>query len=234
MRIKNKIVWPGLIVVLVSIQSWISSGISWAQTPYYQNKNVTILRGGSPGGYGDLQARALIPYLKKYIPGEPTIIIENMPGAAGRRAINHIYSSAKPDGLTIGAVGNVLASGPVLGLAGSNYDLDKLIYLGSTDSGNPTAFVTRKDAGLESLEKLRAATGLRIGAHSVGHITYINGRLAAYLLGLKDPKFVVGYSSPERDVALLRGEVDGAAPCQPRRCSRIHRHGQVVQGSRLS
>ena len=211
MRIKNKIVWPGLIVVLVSIQSWISSGISWAQTPYYQNKNVTILRGGSPGGYGDLQARALIPYLKKYIPGEPTIIIENIPGAAGRRAINHIYSSAKPDGLTIGAVGNVLASGPVLGLAGSNYDLDKLIYLGSTDSGNPTAFVTRKDAGLESLEKLRAATGLRIGAHSVGHITYINGRLAAYLLGLKDPKFVVGYSSPERDVALLRGEVDGGS-----------------------
>jgi ABC-type nitrate/sulfonate/bicarbonate transport system substrate-binding protein len=157
-----------------------------------------------------------------------------MPGAAGRRAINHIYSSVKPDGLTIGAVGNVLASGPVLGLAGSNYDLDKLLYLGSTDSGNPTAFVTRKDAGLDSLEKLRAATGLRIGAHSVGHITYINGRLAAYLLGLKDPKFVVGYSSPERDVALLRGEVDGAAPCQPRRCSRIHRHGQVVQGSRLS
>jgi tripartite-type tricarboxylate transporter receptor subunit TctC len=172
MRIKNKIVWPGLIVVLVSIQSWILSGTSWAQTPYYQNKNLTILRGGSPGGYGDLQARALIPYLKKYIPGEPTIIIENMPGAAGRRAINHIYSSVKPDGLTIGAVGNVLASGPVLGLAGSNYDLDKLIYLGSTDSGNPTAFVTRKDAGLDSLEKLRAATGLRIGAHSVGHITY--------------------------------------------------------------
>jgi hypothetical protein len=102
-------------------------------------------------------------------------------------------------------------SGPILGLPGSNYDLDKLIYLGSTESGSPTAFVTRKEAGLDSIEKLRAATGIRIGAHSVGHITYINGRLAAYLLGLKEPKFVVGYSSPERDVALLQGEVDGGS-----------------------
>jgi tripartite-type tricarboxylate transporter receptor subunit TctC len=189
----------------------VTAELSWGQTPYYQGKTLTILRGGSPGGYGDLQARALIPCLKKYIPGEPTIIIEHKPGAAGRTAVNHIYSAAKPDGLTIGAVGNVLVSGPILGLAGSNYDLDKLIYLGSTESGSPTAFVTRKEAGLNSLEKLRASAGIRIGAHSVGHVTYINGRLAAYLLGLKEPKFVVGYSSPERDVALLQGEVDGGS-----------------------
>ena len=86
---------------------------------YYQGKTLTILRGGTPGGYGDLQARALIPYLKKYIPGEPTIIMEHKQGAAGRTAINYIYSGAKPDGLTIGAVGNVLVAGPILGLAGS-------------------------------------------------------------------------------------------------------------------
>jgi tripartite-type tricarboxylate transporter receptor subunit TctC len=182
-----------------------------SQSSYYQGKTVIILRGGSPGGYGDLQARALIPYLKKYIPGEPDIVIEHKQGAAGRTAVNHIYSTAKPDGLTIGAVGNVLVSGPILGLAGANYDLDKLIYLGSTESGSPTAFVTRKEAGLDTIEKLRAATGLRIGAHSIGHITYINGRIATYILGLKEPKFVVGYSSPERDVALLRGEVDGGS-----------------------
>lgn len=185
--------------------------LSWAQAAYYQGKTITILRGGSPGGYGDLQARALIPFLKKYIPGDPAVMIEHKQGAAGRTAVNYLYSTAKPDGLTIGAVGNVLVSGPILGLAGSNYDLDKLIYLGSTESGSPTAFVTRKDAGFDSLEKLRAATGIRIGAHSVGHITYINGRLAAYLIGLKEPKFVVGYSSPERDVALLQGEVDGGS-----------------------
>ena len=208
---KSRLKCPSFLAALLWVYACASPGVSWAQTLYYQGKTLTILRGGSPGGYGDLQARALIPYLKKYIPGQPTIIIEHKPGAAGRTAVNHIYSAAKPDGLMIGAVGNVLVSGPILGLAGSNYDLDKLIYLGSTDSGSPTAFITRKEAGLDSVEKLRAATGIRIGAHSVGHITYINGRLAAYLLGLKEPKFVVGYSSPERDVALLRGEVDGGS-----------------------
>jgi len=208
---KNSFLLLSFLAAILSIYAFALPGLSVAQTAYYQGKTLTILRGGTPGGYGDLQSRALIPFLKKYIPGEPTVIIEHKQGAAGRTAINHIYSGAKPDGLTVGAVGNVLVSGPILGLAGSNYDLDKLIYLGSTDSGSPTAFVTRKEAGFDSVEKLRAATGIRIGANSVGHITYINGRLAAYLLGLKEPKFVVGYSSPERDVALLQGEIDGGS-----------------------
>jgi tripartite-type tricarboxylate transporter receptor subunit TctC len=78
----------------------------FSQAPYYQGKTITIIRGGEPGGSGDMQARALIPLLKKYIAGNPTIIIENMPGAAGMKAVNHIYSTAKPDGLSITAVGS--------------------------------------------------------------------------------------------------------------------------------
>ena len=190
---------------------WLFPGYSLPQTPYYLGKTITIIRGGEPGGSGDMQARALIPYLKKYIPGEPTIIIENMSGAAGRKAVNYIYSSAKPDGLRIGAVGAGLVVGPILGLTGTQYDLDKLIYLGSTDSGDPYVFYSRKEAGLDSLEKLRAASGIRFGAQTVGHPNYVSGRLFAYLMGLKDPKFVVGYSGPEIDVALARGEVDARA-----------------------
>lgn len=223
-----------LLAALFGITASALTVAAWAQTNYYQGKTLTIMRGGTPGGYGDLQARALIPFLKKYIPGEPTVIIEHKQGAAGRTAINYIYSGAKPDGLTIGAVGNVLVSGPILGLAGTNYDLDKLVYLGSTDSGSPTAFVTRKEAGFDSVEKLRAATGIRIGANSVGHITYINGRLAAYLIGLKEPKFVVGYSSPERDVALLQGEVDGGSMSSatiqqnPSLAEKVHFHAVIT------
>jgi tripartite-type tricarboxylate transporter receptor subunit TctC len=176
--------------------------------PYYQGKTVTVVRGGSPGGVGDMQAKALIPYLKKHIPGMPNIIIENMPGAAGMKAVNYMYSSAKPDGLRIGAVGAGLVSGPILGLPGAKYDLEKLLYLGSTESGDPYLFITRKEAGLDSLEKLRTAPGVRIGAQTVGHSIYVSGRMFAYMLGLKDPKFVVGFGGPELDVALLRGEVD--------------------------
>jgi tripartite-type tricarboxylate transporter receptor subunit TctC len=179
-----------------------------AQAPYFQNKTIKFIRGGTPGGTGDLQARALIPYFKKYIPGEPTIIVENMPGAAGRKAANYIFSSAKPDGLSIGAVGAGLVVGPILGLPGSKYELDKLIYLGSTESGDPYVFVSRKDAGFDTLDKLRAASGLRIGAQAVGHPIFVAGRMFGYLLGLKDPKMVVGYGGPEIDIALVKGEVD--------------------------
>jgi len=179
-----------------------------AQTAYFQGKTIKFIRGGEPGGSGDLQARALIPALKKHIPGNPTIIIENMPGAAGRKAVNYIYSSAKPDGLSIGVVGAGLVAGPILGLAGSQYDIDKLIYLGSTESGDPYVFVSRKESGFDSLEKLRAATGLRIGAQAVGHPVFVSGRMFGYLLGLKDPKMVVGYGGPEIDIALGNGELD--------------------------
>jgi tripartite-type tricarboxylate transporter receptor subunit TctC len=116
-----KIVYGGVFFIFFSC---FASQSAFAQQPYYQNKTIKIIRGGEPGGSGDLQARALIPFLKKYIPGDPTIIVENMPGAAGRKAVNYIYSTAKPDGLAIGAVGAGLVAGPILGLPGSQYDID--------------------------------------------------------------------------------------------------------------
>ena len=198
----------GWAVLFLSLAFQALSHPALSQPAYYQGKTIKIIRGGEPGGTGDLQARALIPFLKKYIPGDPTIIVENMPGAAGRKAVNHIYASAKPDGLAIGAVGAGLVAGPILGLPGSQYDIDKLIYLGSTESGDPYVFVSRKEAGFDSLEKLRAATGLRIGAQAVGHPVFISGRMFGYLLGLKEPRMVVGYGGPEIDIALAKGEVD--------------------------
>ena len=188
----------------------LSAGSLFAQTLYYEGKTITIIRGGSPGGSGDMQARGVLPFFKKYIPGQPTIIIENMPGAAGRKAANFI-STAKPDGLKIGAVGAGLVIGPILGLPGTQYSLDKLIYLGSTESGDPYVFFTHKQAKLDTLDKVRAASGIRIGAQTVSHPNYVSGRIIAYLLGLKDPKFVVGYSGPEIDIALARGELDARA-----------------------
>jgi tripartite-type tricarboxylate transporter receptor subunit TctC len=184
---------------------------TFSQTSYFQGKTITILRGGEPGGSGDMQARALIPFMKKYVPGNPTIVIENMPGAAGMKAVNHAYSTAKPDGLTITAVGSGLASGAILGLPGVRYDIDKLIYLGSTEHGDPYVFLSRKEAGFDSLEKLRAAPGVRVGAQTVGHAVYISGRIFAYLLGLKDPRIVVGFGGVEMDAALARGEIDARA-----------------------
>jgi len=103
----------------------------------------------------------------------------------------------------------LMAYSAALGETGVLYDLDKTIYLGSPDGGAQWIFATRKALGADSLAKLRALSGLRIGAQAVGHPIYLTGRLFAYLLGLKDPRFVTGYTTQEIDIALLRGEVDG-------------------------
>ena len=180
----------------------------FAQTPFYQGKTVTIIQGRDPGGTGDMRTRALSPFLQKYIPGNPTVVSEYMPGGGGRKAANHVYRSARPDGLTIGNPGVGMVSSAVLGETGVLYDLDKFFYLGSPYSTYHPIFVSRKPAGLSSIEKLRAATGVRIGAQSVGFSVYNEARLFAYIIGLKEPKFVTGYSGPEIDQALIRGEVD--------------------------
>jgi len=75
-----------------------------SQTPYYAGKTITIIRGGGPGGSGEFQSRALMPYLKKYIPGNPNIMMEFMDGASGRKAANYFYT-AKSDGPKIGSAG---------------------------------------------------------------------------------------------------------------------------------
>jgi tripartite-type tricarboxylate transporter receptor subunit TctC len=198
-------------MVLVGLLAILPGGNAFAQTDFYKGKTIKIIRGGGPGGSGEFQTRALMKFLEKYIPGKPSLTMEYIEGAAGRKAANVIFSSTRPDGLTIGSIGAGLVVGPILGLPGSAYDLDKFIYLGSTDTGDPYIFYTKGDLGLDTIEKLRAKSGLRLGAHAVGHPVYVTARIAAHLIGLKEPKFVTGYTGPEIYIALNRGELDAHA-----------------------
>jgi tripartite-type tricarboxylate transporter receptor subunit TctC len=180
-------------------------------TPYFQGKTIMLVQGREPGGTGALRVQAAIPFLRKYIPGEPAIVTQFMPGGGGRKATNYIYRNAKPDGLTIGNVGSGLVANAVLGSIGVEYDIDKLIYLGSPNSTTQYVFGTVAKLGLDNVDKLRARPGIRVGAQTVGHDIYINGRLFSWLLGLKEPKFVTGFSGPELDLAMDRGELDARA-----------------------
>jgi tripartite-type tricarboxylate transporter receptor subunit TctC len=190
---------------------FVSPGLPLAQTSFFQGKTITIIQGRDPGGTGDMRVKSMLPFLQKYIPGNPTIVNDYMPGGGSRKAANHVYKSVRPDGLTIGNLGLGMISSALLGETGVLYDVDKFFYLGSPFSSHHAIFVTRKDAGLSSIEKLRAANGLKIGGQSVGFSTYIEGRLFAYIIGLKDPKFVTGYGGAELDPALMRGELDARA-----------------------
>ena len=180
----------------------------FAQTPFYQDKIITVVLGGPPAGSADLRTRGVINILRKHIPGNPTIVMQYMGAGGGRQAANHVYGVAKPDGLTIGSMGAALVTNAVLGATGVQYDIDKFTYLGTPDSAQQYLFITHRHAGLDTLEKLRSTPGVRIGGQSVGHPVYITGRLFAYILGLKDPKFVVGFTGPEIDVAIAQREAD--------------------------
>jgi tripartite-type tricarboxylate transporter receptor subunit TctC len=182
-----------------------------AQTDFYLGKTVTVIISTAPGGTGDLRVKALLPFLRKHIPGTPTLVAEYMDGGGGRKAANYVFRNARADGLTVGAMGSGIVGLHIMRESGVMYDIDKFIYLGAPETVGHQIIYTRKDLGLSNLERLRARAGLRIGAQSVGHVSYIAGRFFAYFLDLKEPKFIAGYTAPEVDAALLRGELDARA-----------------------
>jgi tripartite-type tricarboxylate transporter receptor subunit TctC len=196
-----------LVIGAIITVSWWTTSVD-AQTPSYQGKTITIVQGRDPGGTGDTRVRAMLPYLKKHIPGNPNIVMEYMPGGGSRKAANHVFQSGATDGLLIGNLSSGMVSAAVLGEKGVLYDLDKFFYLGSPFNSHIAIFVTRRELNLDTIDKLRAATGIRVGGQSVGFSVYNEARLFSYILGLKEPRFVTGYGGRELDIALERGEID--------------------------
>ena len=208
------------------------------QTNFYEGKTITLIQSSEPGGTADMRIRSMMAFLPKYIPGNPTILTEYMPGAGGRKAANHIYR-ARPDGLTILSSTSGLIPSAIMGETGVLYDIDKLIYLGTPYSEFHAVFFTRKELSLDKIDKLRAVSELRVGAQSVGHATYREGRVFSYLLGLTKPTFVVGFSGPEIDLALERGEVDARSSAtesvlqrNPDRLVHFHSIFEVPRGNK--
>jgi tripartite-type tricarboxylate transporter receptor subunit TctC len=201
---------PPIFFIAILIQPSLFPNSVFSQAPFYQGKTVKVINN-DPGGTAGTRVKTVISYLRKYIPGNPTIVVEFIEGGGGRRAANHVFNSAKPDGLTIGALSGSAVGLNVMRETGVMYDIDKFIYLGTPVSENHNVIYTRRELGLNNLEKLRAASGIRIGAQEVGAVAYVSARLFAYFLDLKMPKFVTGYSSLEADVALTNGEIDSRA-----------------------
>ncbi len=202
---------PAQAALLLWTMIAVAPGFAYGQDNFYAGKTITLVATTAPGGSGDLRVRAIMPFLKKHIPGNPTVVIQYIDGGGGRKGANHVYNSVKPDGLTIGAAGGAIVGLAIMGETGVSYDPDKFIYLGTAENENHAVIYTRRELGLNSLEKLRAASGIRIGGQTVGHVSYVAGRLFAYFLDMKAPKFIVGYSSQEVDTALLAGELDARA-----------------------
>ena len=135
--------------------------------------------------------------------------MEFLPGGGGRKAANQIFLKTRADGLTIGAMSEGIIHSAIVGEVGVEYDLNKFNFLGAADRDTHHVLFTHKRLGATGLKELLATEGVRIGAESVGHSSWVAARVFVYFLGLKGVKFTVGYGSPELDQAILAGEVDG-------------------------
>ena len=127
------------------------------QESFYRGKTVRIVVGFTAGGGFDVYSRAIARHMTRHIPGHPTIIVENMPGAGSLISANYLYKIAKPDGLTIGHfIGGLLLS-QVLGQKGIEFDARKFEYLGAPVNEHPVCALT-KASGVTSLERWMAAS----------------------------------------------------------------------------
>lgn len=178
-----------------------------AAQPNFQGKTVTLIVGSSPGGRQDRIARTLAKYLTKYTPGSPTIVIQNIPGGRGIPAMQKLNRGPK-DGSLFSMVISSYLEAPYFGAPGADYDPRAFVYIGAPSTGKQrNVLVVHRQSGIKTLEDLKKRE-VTLGALSVGHRSYLYGRLIAELLELK-VRWVVGYSTPELYVAIERGEVQG-------------------------
>lgn len=182
-----------------------------AAAQYYAGKTVTIVVGYKTGGGYDATARVLARHLPKHIPGKPTVIVQNMPGANSIIAANHVYAVAKPDGLTIGTFNRNLPIAQLTKVEGVKFDMAKFAWVGSAAS-ECTVFAIRTDLPYKTFEDLRKSKQqIVIGATGPGASTYDFPLLLKEFLGV-NIKLVSGYqSSADIMLAVERKEVDGRA-----------------------
>jgi tripartite-type tricarboxylate transporter receptor subunit TctC len=177
--------------------------------PFFARKTITIYIGYTPGGSYDLYARLIARHIGKHIPGNPTVVPQNMPGAGSMKAANYIYQVAPRDGTALGVIVESAALEQVLGNAAVQYDAAKFIYVGrvSTSSNVFMQWHTSKVQSIEDSQKFEST----LAGTGPGSIAETIPRLFNAIVGTKF-KLISGYpASTEGMLAMERGEVEGAS-----------------------
>ncbi len=198
--------WLRLLILTLGV----APGAALAQDDFYRGKTVRIIVGFSAGGGFDAFARTLGRHLGRHLPGAPTVIVENMPGAGSLIAANHLYKVAKPDGLTIGHFIGGLFLGQVLGQKGIEFDARKFEFVGAPAFDHVVCAMA-KASGITSVDKWMAApTPVKMGGVAPGASTPDNGtRAVKAALGLPI-QLVTGYKgTADIRLAIESGELAG-------------------------
>ena len=178
-----------------------------AQTPYYQGKNLTFIVGSGASTAYDIYARLLAHYIGKYLPGNPNVIVQNMPAAGGIVAANYVYGVAKPDGLTIASINPAHYFNQIQGNKEIKFDWTKFTWIASSDKSEHMLYM-RADAPFKSIQDIRnAKEPPKCGATGTGTSGHYIPRMLEETLGTKF-NVVAGYAGGnEIDLATERNEV---------------------------
>lgn len=173
---------------------------------FYAGKTITIVTSTGPGGSYDLIARLVANHMPRHVPGAPTMIVQNMPGAGHVLATNYMYAIAPKDGTAIATVDNIIPLHQMLEGQGVHYDAAKFNWLGSTGPENSVAFVWGA-TGIKSVDDAKKRQVI-LGATGAGSSTIIYASIMNNLLGTKF-KIVTGYkSASEVYLAVQKGELE--------------------------
>ena len=195
---------PALLAIFVAL-----GAVQSVSAQEYKDKTLTFVVGYSPGGSFDLYARVIARHIGKYLPGNPTRIVENMTGAGGIIAANHLYNRVKPDGLSIGAWAAPLVLQHIMGNEAAQFDGRKFGYLG-IPSRYETVCTFNQQSGIAKMEDwINAKRPQKISAIGPGTSTSDIPKLLKAALNL--PMDVIdGYKGgADARLAVESGEVDG-------------------------
>ena len=198
-----------LIGILIAALS-LSCAPAFGQDAFFKGKTIRIVVGGPPGGGFDTYARMIARVMPKHIPGAPTILVDNMPGAGMMIAANHVYKVAKPDGLTIGHFTGSQTISQILNQPGVEFDMRKFYYLGAPTADHFSCAFT-KASGITSADIwLKLKRSAKMGAVGPGNLT--DNTLRVLSTSTNFPiQLISGYkgTAPVR-LAMEAGELDGS------------------------
>ena len=181
---------------------------------FYKGKTITLIVGNAAGGGYDLYARLLARHMGRHIPGEPSFVVKNQPGAGGMVFSNAMYSQAPRDGLTIGMMSRGNPLEPVLGNPAAKFRAENFTWLGTSSSYEDDAYclVVRADTPFKSLEDAqKPGRPLIFGGLAAGG-TDTDVVLIARDVFKLNLQLIRGYGgSPDINLAIMRGEVEGRA-----------------------
>jgi tripartite-type tricarboxylate transporter receptor subunit TctC len=192
----------------------------------FKGKTVTMIIGFAAGGGTDLSGRLIAAHLGKYLPGQPTVIVQNMPGAEGMTAMNFFANQVKPDGMTL-TMGSGSVADPInFRKPQAKYDPSKFIFVGGTGRGGTITIISKEaEKQLYDKSKPQVIMGSPGGAPRSGVLVTAWG---IEFLGW-NAKWVVGYKGTnDLFVALERGEIDMAATSSPQPIEKLLKTGKFT------